>query len=135
MKKYRIIPVLALLLLSPVSNAATYTQSTLSAAAAAINKSLPTMVDSVTKFTTVTVDTSTFRYHYIITNVKSTDMDAAKFNAAMRTNLSKLVCVDQFAKQVFDSGFNISFDYNGNDNKPITSIVFKPGDCSKQVRN
>ncbi|MBI2785065.1 MAG: hypothetical protein HYX60_01635 [Legionella longbeachae] len=93
------------------------------------NKTLPAMVDKETKLLKESVDSSAFHYNYQIINMKAKDIDTNQFNLAMKTKLQPVVCTNSFAKQLFDSGLNISFDYVDKENAPITNIVLKNSDC------
>ena len=94
-----------------------------------LNKSLPTMVDDVTKLYKVSVLNKQLTYHYQIINKNSFELTPSAMYKRMRPQLIRDACSSEDMKVFFQNGVTVSYSYLGSDNIMITNIALTPSDC------
>ena len=94
-----------------------------------LNKSLPIMVDNVTKLHRVSAEKKWLTYHYQIIGLNSSEIDPAAIYKRMRPQLISKACGSEDMKALFQNGVTVSYSYTAGNNALIANIVVTPSDC------
>lgn len=93
-----------------------------------INPRLPITIDPDTRWdSTVAGPGRRFTYHYTITTVRASDINAINFNQNMTPHLRNNACKNM--PEFFQNGVAVAYSYRGNDGGHVTTIEINPRDC------
>jgi hypothetical protein len=93
------------------------------------NKQYPMMIDADTKLEKTSAEGKTLTYHYTLVNYTAKELDAQIFEQSMRPNLLKQTCANASLRNVIDKGGMIVYQYNGKDQKGVSSMNINVSDC------
>lgn len=93
------------------------------------NKQFPVMVDAETRVERVSAEGNTMTYHYTLVNYTAKELDAEMFKQNMTPNILKQICANPSLSTILDRGGVIVFQYNGKDQKSVSTISIKESDC------
>ena len=68
-------------------------------------------------------------YHYTLVNYTAKELDAEMFKQNMTPNILKQICANPSLSTILDRGGVIVFQYNGKDQKSVSTISIKESDC------
>jgi hypothetical protein len=95
-----------------------------------MNKTLPKMLDSITRLDTTTIvqEPHVFNYHYTLMLNPDLPMDRNKFSNIMRSNLTKTYRESDGMKYFRDYGVSVIYDYSDVRGQKIAEIEVGPND-------
>jgi hypothetical protein len=94
-----------------------------------LNRSLPIMVDNVTKLHRVSSEKNTLTYHYQIVGMNPSMIDPATIYKRMRPQLVSQACASPDMKPFFQNGVTVAYSYTGSNNIMLARIEVTPNDC------
>ena len=97
--------------------------------ASLLNKSLPIMVDNVTKLHRVSPQQHSLTYHYQIVDMNPTEIDSASIYKRMRPQLVSQAFASPEMKPFFQNGVTVVYSYAGSNNITLARIEVTPNDC------
>ena len=97
--------------------------------ASELNKNLPMMVDSETRWDATIGINKKFRYNYTMINYTAEDIDVDSFRGAMQPTLINMVCTTKEMDVFTKNGIPVTYAYYGKNGKQITTITVKPVEC------
>ncbi|HWP22860.1 MAG TPA: hypothetical protein VNM15_01585 [Candidatus Binatia bacterium] len=102
----------------------------LSREAAALNRSLPAMLDGQTELMVTEAAHAMFVYKYRLLNVAVDKIDGAKFIAGAKPQLVQSACNRPETRNDFlTKGVTMRFSYFDKDKRHIATIDVSPADC------
>jgi Na+-transporting methylmalonyl-CoA/oxaloacetate decarboxylase gamma subunit len=104
--------------------------------AATMNKSLPRMIDSETRFDSVAGTNHEFSYYYTMVNYAKADLDQNKVNAFIvdqRMKLTVNYCTGM--KSFADNKVPVQYVYSDKNGLNLLSIEVQPSDCATNTTN
>lgn len=93
------------------------------------NRSLPRMVDRITRLDTTAVAGGRWIYSYTLTNAPARDIDLDLFKRSMSPMIRNRACTSPDLATFLDLGFTLSFSYSGNDGRFIARFDVTPEMC------
>ena len=96
---------------------------------AVANKQYPIMVDSDTKLERASSEGKTLIYHYTLVNYAADELNAQIFEENMMPNLLQQSCTTPSLRSLVDKGGTVTFQYNGKDQKNVSSMEIRQADC------
>jgi len=95
------------------------------------NESYPIMVDADTKLERASSEGKTLIYHYTLVNYAADELNAQIFEENMMPNLLQQSCTTPSLRSLVDKGGSVTFQYNGKDQKSVSSMNIRQADCLK----
>ncbi len=95
-----------------------------------INKSLPTMIDDITRLDRVFIQGKDVHYSYTILNSLIEDIDITNLNSDMTEKIKIGVCNDKHTKLILDNNRNLIYSYQDEKGNLITTITISKGNCT-----
>lgn len=91
------------------------------------NQILPQKIDEITTWTDVTAESSAIRYHYILSNVDTSELSSDYF----KTYLSPSLCQNEETRKILDGGINMEYSYLTEDMIKNYFVLVTKDDCIK----
>lgn len=114
-----------LLFISPAAHA--ISDAELSQAADGVNQQAPLMVDKETRLDGASAGKQSLSYHYTLVNYGVGELDANKFEEALRPSLIKAGC--ETLKPLLIEGIKVQYIYRDKNNADITSVAVTAAEC------
>lgn len=95
-----------------------------------MNQYLPSEVDKETRLDKISAEPGRqLTYHYTLLNMKSSDINRAKFTSTLQPLLKLRLCTDNEMKNFLRNGVNVMYVYRAVDIQPVASFKYTPADC------
>ncbi len=103
--------------------------SALIAAASQLNKNLPMMIDSETRFDSSIGINRTFRYNYTLVNYAAEDVDPDQLKESLEMQLINTVCTTKEMEIFTKNNVPVTYAYHGKNGTQIKTITVNPSQC------
>lgn len=107
-----------------------YSIKELNAIALEANKTLPTMVDSMTRLERVKAHKDTLEKQYSLTTIRLADLDVTAFNKQMSGLLIGQSCANEQSRALYKAGVSEWFTYADMNGDEIATIKIDQSNCS-----
>tara|TARA_B110000037_G_C17042257_1_gene474174 strand:- start:78 stop:563 length:486 start_codon:yes stop_codon:yes gene_type:complete len=98
-----------------------------------LNKNLPMMEDSETRWDSTIGINKQFRYNLTMINFLESEMDVPAFKQRMLLKLRNYVCTTEEMNFFVSNDVPVTYAYFDNEGKQFAIITIQPTDCSSSV--
>jgi hypothetical protein len=96
-----------------------------------VNKRLPMTIDAETRLdTSVAGPGLQYTYIYTLVNYPATSIDGHVLQESFGPSVKRSACANKDMAVFFRNNVTVSYDYRGNDGRPIATIKVLPADCN-----
>ena len=103
--------------------------SVLMRAASELNKNLPMMIDSETRFDSSVGINKQFRYNYTLINYAAEDLDPSAIQSTMEPKLKNTVCTTKEMEVFVKNNVPVTYAYHGKNGTQVAVITVQPSAC------
>ena len=101
----------------------------LKVSAAAMNKSLPVMVDDELRHDKVVIEDMTMTFKFTLVNFTEAEMSGSKLKSLMEKDIKQGLCSDEDSRMMLKRGMQVIYDYSDKSGKHITDFNYSAKDC------